>query len=75
MNYHQWQEVIATIGIFVLLTAAVVTVIRQVAITQRAKAQLTREAAYKKLVEDGVAGQERIERRLEAIERVLKDVE
>ncbi|MFJ9852926.1 hypothetical protein [Streptomyces sp. NPDC101150] len=75
MNYHQWQEVIATIGIFVLLTVVAVTIIRQVAIGQRAKAQLAREAAYKKLVEDSAAGQERIERRLEAIERVLKDVE
>ncbi|MEU9111480.1 hypothetical protein AB0D04_06750 [Streptomyces sp. NPDC048483] len=75
MKYHQWQEIIGTIGIFVLLTVTVVTVIWQVAISQRAKAQLAREGEYRKLVAAGTAGQERIERRLEAIERILKDVE
>ncbi|MFG2831221.1 hypothetical protein [Streptomyces sp. NPDC048434] len=89
MNYHQWQEVIGTIGIFVLLTAVLVTIIWQVAITRRATAQLAREDAYRKLAGAAVEGQERIARELTAItgqvadlqgrtrtiERVLKDVE
>ncbi|MFE4331308.1 MULTISPECIES: hypothetical protein [unclassified Streptomyces] len=89
MNDHEWQEVIGTIGIFVLLTAVVVTIIWQGAISWRAKAQLARESEYKQLAEAAVAGQQNIERKLaeiggqvselqgrtDSIERVLKDVE
>ncbi|GGT36874.1 hypothetical protein P6B95_21890 [Streptomyces atratus] len=89
MNDHEWQEVIGTIGIFVLLIAVVVTIIWQGAISLRAKAQLARESEYKKLAEAAVTGQQNIERQLaeiggqvselqsrtDSIERVLKDVE
>ncbi|MGW9596328.1 hypothetical protein ACWHLZ_39310 [Streptomyces chartreusis] len=89
MNEHEWQEVIGTIGIFVLLTAVVVTIIWQVAISWRAKAQLARESEYRRLAEAAVTGQQKIERQLteiggqvsdlqsrtNSIERVLKAVE
>ncbi|MFD8821894.1 hypothetical protein ACFV1C_05945 [Streptomyces sp. NPDC059605] len=89
MNEHEWQEVIGTVGIFVLLTAVVVTIIRQVAITRRAKARLARESEYRRLAEAAVTGQQKIEQQLagigdqvsdlqnrtDSIERVLKDVE
>ncbi|MEH0398444.1 hypothetical protein AB0K64_13515 [Streptomyces sp. NPDC053741] len=89
MNEHEWQEVIGTIGIFVLLTAVIITVIWQFAISWRAKAQLARESEYRKVAESAVEGQQRIEQRLAeiggqvtdlqsrtgSIERVLKDVE
>ncbi|MFD4762954.1 hypothetical protein ACFWOJ_30110 [Streptomyces sp. NPDC058439] len=89
MNEHEWQEVIGTIGMFVLLIAVVVTVIWQVAAGRRAKAREAREIEYQKLAEAAVAGQRNIERQLaeiggqvsdlqgrtDSIERVLKDVE
>ena len=89
MNEHEWQEVIGTIGLFVLLTAVAVTIIWQVATSRRAKAQLARESEYKQLAEAAVTGQRNIERQLaeigdqvsdlrsrtDSIERVLKDVE
>ncbi|MFF3668734.1 hypothetical protein [Microtetraspora malaysiensis] len=89
MNEHEWQEVIGTIGVFVLITAVIVTVIWQFAISWRAKAQLAREAEYKKIAESVAASQEDIGRQLaeindrlsalrdrtDAIELVLTDVE
>ncbi|NUW40993.1 hypothetical protein [Nonomuraea rhodomycinica] len=89
MNEHEWQEVIGTIGIFVLLTAVIITVLCQVAVTWRAKARLARESEYRALAESAIAGQQAVERRLEeigrhvtelssrtdSIERILKDVE
>ncbi|MBT2233277.1 hypothetical protein [Nonomuraea sp. NEAU-A123] len=89
MNEHEWQEVIGTIGMFVLITAVIVTVIWQFAISWRAKAQLAREAEYKKIAETAAASQQHIGQQLaeindrlsalrdrtDAIELVLKDVE
>ncbi|MFI5801647.1 hypothetical protein [Streptomyces sp. NPDC051561] len=89
MNEHEWQEVIGVIGIFVLLTGVAITTIWQVAISWRAKAQLSREKEYRELVEAAVTGQQKIERQLaeiggrvedllsrtDSIEKVLKDVE
>ncbi|WP_433211944.1 hypothetical protein ACQP25_24160 [Microtetraspora malaysiensis] len=89
MNEHEWQEVIGTIGVFVLITAVIVTVIWQFAISWRAKAQLAREAEYKQIAESVAASQEDIGRQLaeindrlsalrdrtDAIELVLTDVE
>lgn len=89
MNEHEWQEVIGTIGVFVLITAVIVTVIWQFAISWRAKAQLAREAEYKKIAETAASSQQDIGRQLaeindrlsalrdrtDAIELVLKDVE
>jgi hypothetical protein len=85
----QSQQFIETIGIFVLATAVVITIIRQVAISRRARAQLVRESEYKKVAEAAVTGQQNIERQLaeiggqvsdlrsrtDSIERVLKAVE
>ncbi|MET7461571.1 hypothetical protein [Nonomuraea sp. NPDC005501] len=89
MNEHEWQEVIGTIGVFVLLTAVIITVVCQVAVTWRAKARLARESEYRKLAEAAVSGQQAVEQRLaeigrqvselsgrtDSIERILKDVE
>ncbi|KUJ64426.1 hypothetical protein ACZ90_57710 [Streptomyces albus subsp. albus] len=89
MNEHEWQEIIGTIGMFTLVIAVVLTIIRQLAGNRRAAAQRAREDEYRKLAETAVAGQQRIERQLaeiggdvsdlrsrtDAIERVLKDVE
>ncbi|MFD1538989.1 hypothetical protein [Nonomuraea guangzhouensis] len=89
MNEHEWQEVIGTIGMFVLVTAVIVTVVWQFAISWRAKAQLAREAEYKKIAETATESQQHIGQQLaeindqlsalrdrtDAIERVLKDVE
>ncbi|SFK78923.1 hypothetical protein SAMN05216275_13546 [Streptosporangium canum] len=89
MNEHEWQEVIGTIGMFALITAVIVTIIWQFAISWRAKAQLAREAEYKKIAETAAASQQDIGRQLaeindrlsalrdrtDAIELVLKDVE
>ncbi|MFI6180515.1 hypothetical protein ACIA8R_33600 [Nonomuraea sp. NPDC051191] len=89
MNEHEWQEVIGTIGVFVLITVVVVTVIWQFAISWRAKAQLARENEYKKIAEAAAASQQDIGRQLaeindrlsalrdrtDAIELMLKVVE
>ncbi|MFD4996168.1 hypothetical protein [Streptomyces buecherae] len=89
MNEHEWQEVIGTIGIFVLLITVVLTVIWQVGASRRAKLQLAREGEYQRIAEAAIAGQRTIEQQLaqiggqvadlqgrtDKIERVLKDVE
>jgi phage shock protein A len=89
MNEHEWQEVIGTIGIFVLLIAVVVIVLWQTASGRRAKAQLAHESEYRKLADAAAAREQRIEQQLaeiggqvadlrdrtDTIERVLKDVE
>ncbi|WNV90395.1 hypothetical protein [Umezawaea sp. Da 62-37] len=89
MNWHQWQEVIAVIGVFVLLTAVITVGIWQFAVTWRAKAALAREHEYRALVERVVTAQENSERqladldgrladmqsRVHSVERILKEVE
>jgi hypothetical protein len=75
VNWHQWQEIIATIGVFVLLTTVITVAVWQLAVTRRAKATLTREHEYRLLAERAVASQENAERRLAEIERILKEVE
>ncbi|TCO50704.1 hypothetical protein [Actinocrispum wychmicini] len=75
MNWHQWQEVIATIGVFVLLTAVLTVTVWQVASTRRAKAAVIRDQEFRTLAERAVTSQESTERRLAEIERILKEVE
>ncbi|MBQ0866555.1 hypothetical protein ACH4RA_23845 [Streptomyces smyrnaeus] len=89
MNEHEWQEVIGTIGLFTLLIAVVVILLWHNTAGRRARARLAREDEYKKLAEEAVGRQQRIEQQLaeiggqvtdltkrtDTIERVLKDVE
>jgi hypothetical protein len=89
MKWYQWQEVIAVIGVFVLLTTVITVIIWQLAVTRRAKATLAREQEYRTLAERAVRTQESTERRLaeltgrltdlhsrmQAVERILKAVE
>ncbi|MEU0530848.1 hypothetical protein [Amycolatopsis tolypomycina] len=82
MNWHQWQEILGVVGIFVLITVVLSIAIVQLAATWRAKAKLAREHEYRSLAEKAVRTQEEIERqlrdvqdRLRSIERVLKEVD
>ena len=75
MNWHQWQEVIAVIGVFVLLTAVVTVSIWQFAATWRAKAALAREHEYRALLDRAVTAQENSERRLAELDGRLADVQ
>ncbi|MGW3959158.1 hypothetical protein ACWED2_05000 [Amycolatopsis sp. NPDC005003] len=82
MNWHQWQEILGVVGIFVLITVVLSIAIVQLASTWRAKAKLAREHEYRALAETAVRTQEETERRLRdvqdrlrSIERVLKEVD
>ena len=82
MSDTDWQEVIGTIGIFILVTSVIVVSIWQVAATARARAVLAREKEYRQLADRAVVVQEATERqlgemqaRLTSVERLLKDVE
>ena len=89
MSSTDWQEIIGTIGAFVLVSTVIVVSIWQVASTVRARAVLARESEYKKLADKAVLVQESTERqlaelggrlaemqsRLQSFERILKDVE
>jgi hypothetical protein len=75
VNWHQWQEVIATIGVFVLLTTVITVTVWQLAVTRRARAAVVRDQEFRVIAERAVASQEATERRLAEIERILKEVE
>jgi hypothetical protein len=75
VNWHQWQEIIATIGVFVLLTAVITVAVWQLAATRRARAAAIRDQEFRTLAERAVTSQESTERRLAEIERILRDVE
>lgn len=89
MDGHELAEVIGAVGIFGLLTTVITVTIIQIGANWRAKMSVAREREYRRLAEDGVAAQQRTERRLDeladrlvdiqtrvtAIERVLKEVE
>jgi hypothetical protein len=82
VNWHQWQEIIATIGVFVLLTTVITVTVWQVASTRRAKAAVLRDQEYRTLAERAIAGQESTQRqltelggRMAEMERILKEVE
>ena len=82
MNWHQWQEILGVVGIFVLITVVLSIAIVQLAATWRAKAKLAREHEYRSLADKAVRTQEETERllrdvqdRLRSIERVLKEVD
>lgn len=75
MNWHQWQEVVATIGVFVLLTTVITVAVWQLAVTRRARAAAIRDQEFRLIAERAVASQESTERRLAEIERILKEVE
>jgi hypothetical protein len=88
-NEYLWQGVAAIVGIFVLITAIVVVVIWQRGAGTRARAVLADQGEYRKLSENKLATEQVTERqlgdiverldamqsRMEALERILKDVE
>lgn len=75
MNWHQWQEIIGVIGIFVLITVVLTVLIVQLAATWRAKAKLAREDEYRALAEKAVRSQEETERRLADVQERLRSIE
>jgi len=75
MNWHQWQEIIGVIGIFVLITVVLTVLIVQLAATWRAKAKLAREDEYRALAEKAVRTQEETERRLADVQERLRSIE
>lgn len=89
MSTSDWQEIIGTIGVFLLVTTAVTVTIWQLAATRRAKAQVARENEYRTIADKALALQESTERqlaeiggrlaevqtRMTSLERVLKEVE
>ncbi len=75
MDGHEWAEAVGAVGIFAFLTTVVTVIIVQVFTTLRARAALAREAEFRQLAVTAVAAQESIDRRLAAIERILKQVE
>lgn len=77
-----WQEIIGTIGVFVLLTVVITVVIWQVATSWRAKAALAQQASYRTLAQAAVTTQQNIDKqlsdvasRLASVERMLKEIE
>ena len=88
MSASDWQEIIGTIGLFVLVAAVLVTSICQFASTVRAKAALAGEKHRRGAAENAVLVQESTESqladiggrlaemqtRLQSFERILKDV-
>lgn len=89
MTATGWQEVIGAIGLFVLVTSAVLMIMWQFGATWRAKALLAREKEYHVIADKAVLVQESTERqlaeisgrlaemqtRLQSVEHILKDVE
>ncbi|MFI6130860.1 hypothetical protein [Micromonospora sp. NPDC051141] len=89
MDALAWQEVIGAIGLFALVITVLALVIREVAKTLRAKAAIARDNDYRELAKRSTAAEEAVEvkltgidtrmegleKRLAAIEHILKDVE
>jgi hypothetical protein len=89
MNDHQWQEVIGTIGMFVLVLTVVTLTLRYVFNSRRAKVAAAKDDVYRELAEAALEGQQRTERQLGdlterltdlqartgSLERILKEVE
>jgi len=89
MSGHAMAEVAGAIGLFLLATAVLTTLIWQFGATWRAKVGLAREQEYRALAEAAVRAQEASEKRLadmdtqlgvlreqlSSVERVLKQVE
>lgn len=89
MSPWDWQEIIATIGIFFLVAIVITVSIWQLASTRRAKVVLARESEYRNIADKAVLVHEAIDRqlaelggrlaemhsRLQALERVLKEVD
>jgi ABC-type uncharacterized transport system fused permease/ATPase subunit len=75
MDGHEMAEVVGAVGIFAFFTTVVTVIIVQVFTTVRARAALAREAEFRQLATTAIAAQESIDRRLAAIERILKQVE
>ncbi|SES40771.1 hypothetical protein [Actinokineospora terrae] len=85
MGIRGWQEVVGVVGVFVLLTV----IVWQVAASVRARAAVTRDAAYRDLAQRAVSAQEALvaelaetraqltdlRTRLGSVERVLTEVE
>ncbi|MGW6495308.1 hypothetical protein [Nonomuraea angiospora] len=66
-----WTQVAGAIGIFTLLTV----IVWQLAATRRAKTLLVREQEYRRMAEEGIATQQRIERQLDELGGRLADVQ
>lgn len=89
MSATDWQEIIGTIGFFLLIAIVIVVAIWQFASTRRAKVILAREGEYRRIADRSLLVQEAVERqltelggrvaemqtRLQTLERVLKEVE
>ncbi|CAO5250751.1 hypothetical protein [Frankia sp. AgKG'84/4] len=89
MSPWDWQEIIGTIGFFLLIATVITVSIWQLAATRRAKVGMAREGEYRTIADKGVLVHEAIERqlaelggrlaemhsRLHALERVLKEVD
>ncbi|GLZ79778.1 hypothetical protein Afil01_45850 [Actinorhabdospora filicis] len=75
-------EVIGVVGMFVLVIATVVTVLRQVGQSRRARLVLARERSYESLADRSVTEQEHARRelaelrdRVTALEKILAEVD
>jgi hypothetical protein len=89
ISTDEWQEIIGTVGVLLLVTTVIVVLVWQFGATWRAKALLAREEEYRTIADKAVLLQERTERqlteinghlaemqsRLQSLERILKDVE
>lgn len=89
MSSNDWTEIVGAIGVFVLVTAVVTLLIWQFGATWRARAVLAQDSQYRSIADKSAMVQESTERqlaeiggrlaemqsRLQAMERILKDVE
>lgn len=82
MSGSDWQNLAGVIGAFALVTVVAAMVIRQLGSTIRAKAALAGEEGYRKLAERSATAQQDTARelaevrvRMDALERILKEVE
>ncbi|MEV4257810.1 hypothetical protein AB0J52_32010 [Spirillospora sp. NPDC049652] len=75
MDGHDLAEVVGAVGLFALVTTVVTVIIVQVGATVRARAALAREEEYRRLAETGLETQRLIERRLTDTARSLGEME
>ena len=75
MNEHEWQEVIGTIGMFVLLITVVISLIWRSAFIKRAKLQGAQDDRYLKLAERSDENQARTAEQLAALNERLARLE
>ncbi|MEV5574329.1 hypothetical protein AB0L06_30210 [Spirillospora sp. NPDC052269] len=75
MDGHDLAEVAGAIGIFAFVTTVVTVIIVQLGATVRARAALAREAEFRRIAETSLATQREIEKQLTESARSLGEMQ